>query len=155
MISLTATAASEEVLRKLQNAGPVFERAATAYLNKSASMVVGSARDFAPRARGILAGSITAGSVKKQMGQLSVTVGSNVKYAPYQEMGTGIYGKYNRPITPKRAKILAWKSGGGWVFAKSVKGVRPKKYLEKGVKKMQDNQHIAFSEADKIIRGSL
>lgn len=149
------SAASEDVLKRLAKAGDVFEEAARAYLTKAGLMVEGRARELAPSDKGTLRGSIKAGKVKKEWGEFSIKIGTNVSYAPYHEFGTGIYGKFNRPIRPKRARVLAWKSGGGWVFAKSVRGVKASKYLENGVFYMQKNSALAFSEADKIIQGKL
>jgi hypothetical protein len=52
-------------------------------------------------------------------------VHNDVKYAPYVEYGTGIYGPKHRPypITPKDPNgMLAWRDPvtGRWVFAKKV-----------------------------------
>lgn len=45
--------------------------------------------------------------------------------------GTGIYGPRRQVIRPKKAKALRFvpKGGGGVVYAKSVKGVRPREYM--------------------------
>ena len=70
---------------------------------------------------------------------------SRVGYARYVEEGTGLYGPRKRKITPKRAKVLAWKGGGsrltgqgpgaGWRFARSVKGRKATPYLLPGAQK--------------------
>lgn len=59
---------------------------------------------------------------------------SNVGDPPYdlfQEVGTGIYGPKGRPIRPRVAKALRWidKATGDTVFAKQVRGVRPKRFF--------------------------
>lgn len=74
-------------------------------------------------------------------------VGSPLHYARYIHEGTGIYGPKKKPITPVYAKALRFKPGrmigplpaggagtspeqrGGWIFARSVKGVPPHPFL--------------------------
>ena len=115
------------------------------------------ARERAPVRTGTLKASITY-NIDKGLDSLVGIVGTNEKYAPYVEMGTGIYGPSKTMIRPKKAKILAWVSSGarpttaaGWkraqaegraVFAKEVKGMRPRPFLAPAV---QDNM-------DKIVR---
>lgn len=53
------------------------------------------------------------------------------------EEGTGIYGPKGTPIVPKTAKVLRWPAGGmtltgkvrpgGYAFAKSIKGMKPRR----------------------------
>ncbi len=77
-------------------------------------------------------------------------IGTNMDYAPYLEVGTGIYGPYKQPIKPKTKKALAWgktigKTDSGAEMkehvAKEVKGIEPRfmflkgqQYLEKRIK---------------------
>lgn len=49
--------------------------------------------------------------------------GHKYEYARWQEEGTGIYGPRKNPITSKNGKLLVWKSGSKWHYARSVKGV--------------------------------
>lgn len=51
------------------------------------------------------------------------------KYGSYVENGTGIYGPTGQPIKPVRAKALSWVSNGKRVFARSVKGMKPRYYM--------------------------
>ena len=76
-------------------------------------------------------------------------VGTNVRYAPFLEYGTGLYGPLHRWIEPKNAKALRFpgKVGAGtpftlagrqrsgragrnarYVFARRVRGIRPRRY---------------------------
>lgn len=66
-------------------------------------------------------------------------VGSNVFYAIYVHEGTGIYGRYRRPIRPVRAKVLRFKPKGstGYAFAQSVKGMRPNPFLVKALRSLR------------------
>jgi phage gpG-like protein len=155
-MSMILTPASQEVLNRLKNAGPVFEQAATAFLQKAGLMVLSVAKPEAPRDKGTLSNSLTASEVKKTMHQLSIAVGTNVAYAPHHEFGTGIYGKTGAPIRPKRAKVLAWRDKGGkMIFARQVLGVKKREYLKKGVDAVNQNPAPALNEADKIIQGKL
>lgn len=73
------------------------------------------------RRSGRLSRSVKASRVKISGGKGSITVGSNVKYAPFHEFGTGIHGgKGAYEIVPIRAKALRFVIGGETVFAKRV-----------------------------------
>lgn len=86
-------------------------------------------------------------------GYLSATqafVHARASYAAYVEKGTGIYGPNRRPIVPKRARVLAWRTGAvtlgggsrvkggveqaGWAFAKSVRGRPATPFMEPAAK---------------------
>ena len=55
-------------------------------------------------------------------------------YLPYVDQGTGIYGPRHRRITPVHARYLHFHWKGQEWFLKSVKGQKPKRFVEKGVK---------------------
>jgi|GEM_PF-3262462 len=105
---------------------------------------------------GTLGKSITVGKPEFRAALASIDVGTNLRYARWVEEGTGIFGPEARPITPKVAKVLAWKSAGAGhkliasgmkmrkgklkanrkadtylVFARSVKGMKPWHYMRK------------------------
>ena len=70
---------------------------------------------------------------------VAVRVGTDVYYAIWIHDGTGIYGPKHTPIKPKQAKVLAFRSKvygakkgkyAGWVFARSVKGMKPNPFLK-------------------------
>lgn len=149
---ITLTPFNTDALDRLKKAGPLFEEAVHALLNKSALMVISVAKQTAPSDRSTLRNSIDKGPVVKKQNTYSIEVGSNVEYAPYQEFGTGIYGPKKRPIYPRNARVLAFRARSGqMVFAKSVSGVKPKKFMQAGIKAVADNPNIAFAEADKVI----
>lgn len=87
------------------------------------------AKRLCPVDHGRLRASITTELVIR--GGLPVArVGTNVKYALYVHEGTGVYGPRGAPITPKRAKALAFTGKSGkLVIVKSVKGMRGTPYL--------------------------
>lgn len=69
---------------------------------------------------------------------LAVRIGTNVYYARYVHDGTGLYGPKHTLIVPKYSKVLAFRSKihgakkgkyAGWVFAKSIKGMKPNPFL--------------------------
>lgn len=82
--------------------------------------------------------------VDVSVGEITVTVGTDLEYMRYQHDGTGIYGPKGRRITPVYKSVLRFpvkgtfgpvKKGGkrggrgNVVFAKSVRGVPPSPFL--------------------------
>jgi hypothetical protein len=63
---------------------------------------------------------------------LRVRIGSKLIRAIWIHDGTGIYGPRHRPIRPRSAKYLKFKPKGSkyYVYAKSVKGMRPNRFLK-------------------------
>jgi len=99
-------------------------------LMRLAREVATSARRRAPRATGQLAGSIRA-ELGGRGGSLQARVVADAPHAVYVHEGTGVYGKRGRMIRPRAARVMAWRdSGGGWVFAKKVRGVPPRPFLK-------------------------
>lgn len=75
-------------------------------------------------------------------GQLTVRVGSNLKYALYVHQGTGLYGPRHRVIRPKSAKFLVFKSKKygakkgkfkGKVVVPYVRGMKPNPFLARAL----------------------
>lgn len=58
-------------------------------------------------------------------------VGTNVFYWKYVYYGTGLYGPYHHPITPRQATRLRFRPKGStkYVYALSVKGMQPNRFL--------------------------
>lgn len=140
--------------------GRALERGVEGGLKRAGLKVEKEARDRAPVDTGSLQSSITSQPRGHGM-DMEVTVGPNVKstegapYDVYQEFGTGIHrtnaqGKFigGSVIRPRKSRVLAFKakpggwgrvggvkttkSHGGMVFTRSVKGVPPKRYMQKG-----------------------
>jgi phage gpG-like protein len=80
---------------------------------------------------GRLLASLTVGGSGNvlDIGSDQVTVGTNLQYAKWLQEGTGIYGSTGQPIVPKSGKALRFQLGGAVVFARSVKGVPPRRFL--------------------------
>ena len=67
-----------------------------------------------------------------------VEIKNSQYYTPFVNDGTGVYGIYHRPITPKHAKVLVFKWKGKTWFLKSVKGQKPQKFVEKSINETKD-----------------
>ena len=93
---------------------------------------------------------VGSGALRRSIGlkysPIAVTIFPNKKYAIYIHEGTGIYGKYQRPIFPKRAKALRWKDKGQVRFAKSIKGQKPNPFVDRAAKKSVRKVNNIFNE---------
>lgn len=71
-------------------------------------------------------------------------VGTDVEYAAYVMIGTGLYGPKRHLIRPVSKKVLSWVprtagQGGaksGRVFARYVRGVKPRPFLVEALEKV-------------------
>lgn len=96
----------------------------------AAGRVMRKAKRIAPVDTGLLAASIHRRPTFTVFGP-SAVVGSNVNYAILVHEGTGIYGPRGRPITAVRARAMRFTvKGGKTVFAISVRGTRPNRFLK-------------------------
>lgn len=151
MYKVSLTMKPNATINKMANAKNIIDSVAKATLEKASLLVISRSKQEAPRKTSTLARSITY-QLGKSGGNWQSKVGSNVEYAPHQEYGTGIYGK-GSPIRPKKAKFLAWKGKTGkMIFARSVKGVKGKKYMQKGIDYMSDKISEVSSVATQIMR---
>lgn len=102
-------------------------------IGKAAFIVESKVKGYAPIQYGTLRGSINVRGPYITSSNVEAIVGTNVKYAPYQEYGTGIYAGKGM-IVPKKARVLAWRGrDGSWRFAKAVRGVQGKRFFQKAV----------------------
>ena len=58
---------------------------------------------------------------------------NNTLYLQFPNDGTGVYGPRHAPIRPKRAKTLHFFWRGREWFLRSVKGQKPKKFVERSM----------------------
>ncbi|WP_044639737.1 HK97 gp10 family phage protein [Risungbinella massiliensis] len=84
---------------------------------------------------------------QNRISQLRYMVYTKVKYAKWVNDGTGIYGPTGRPITPKRAKYLRFEINGQVIYAKSVRGQKGQKYVEKSVTQTEQRKSSFVSQA--------
>jgi len=123
---------AREMFRKMGNTR--FMRAGRRWGVKTAVSLENRVKQNAPVDMGRLRASITHRVVETGDNVIART-GTNVHYAAYQEFGTGVHGPRKALIYPKNAKVLRWKRrGGGFVFARYVRGVQPKKYFTRALK---------------------
>ena len=82
-------AATSVVLNRDQLAQLLYQPSGGVYrdLNRRANRVRNMAKRLAPVDRGILRASIQY-EIRKERGELTARIGTNVKYAVYQEFGT-------------------------------------------------------------------
>lgn len=111
------------------NAVPLMKAAIVNSVNRIQS----STRALAPHRTGTLQRSIQT-QVDYPEGKVQV----GEKYGIFLEEGTGIYGDRGSRITPKAAKVLAWKGSGGMVFARSVAGIKARPFFKPGIEKSAD-----------------
>ena len=93
------------------------------------------AKQLAPVDTGRLRSSIVV-ILGNERGELVCRIGTNVKYAPFQHEGTGLYGPYQRPIRPKSGKVLVFTPKGSSkpIFRPRVSGVKPHPFLKNALK---------------------
>lgn len=62
-------------------------------------------------------------------------VGSDEDYAAWVHEGTGVFGPHKQRIYPKRGSYLVFTAKDGTVvFARSVRGMRPNRYLTRALR---------------------
>jgi hypothetical protein len=131
-----------ELHKRLENIGK-----GKPLLRKLQSDTALEAKRLVPRKTTTLARSIKPGYLT----DTEALVKATAAYAAYVEIGTGIYGPKRKPIVPRNANVLAWRTGkvtlagksrvkggkelAGWAFARSVKGRPATPYLVPGAKK--------------------
>lgn len=133
----------------------VIDREIEAFLTDAAITVQSRATRLVPVDTGTLKNSIAYEPVERVgVAERRVTVGSQIEYAPYVHEGTGIYGPLRRPIVPVTASVLSWVGRDGRrVFARSVRGMRPRRFLADAVtQSAADLQRLAAAAGVRIVR---
>lgn len=78
-------------------------------------------------------GNMQGGWFPLRYSMLNRLVRSPQKYTPFVNDGTGIYGPRGQKIRPKSKKALAFTYKGAKVVVRSVKGIRPRKFVERSI----------------------
>jgi hypothetical protein len=110
--------------------------------------------------------SITTEVTRVSATRIHGTVGTNLFYAPYLEYGTGLYGPNRQLIYPKRASVLRFPQPGNpgftlagrrrsgragaaaaYVYARYVRGIRPRRYAERAADLARATAMAAFRAA--------
>lgn len=145
---------ADSLTAALKAGGEFVSQELSSAIMRTAFHVEGKAKALSPTDTSNLRGSIHTEGPIGFGAQVEARVGTNVKYASYQEKGTGIYGG-NGIITPKRAKVLAWKKNGQWIFAKQVKGVRGKWFMKQakidGISFLNEELKVLMSKVTQFL----
>ncbi len=121
---------AKELKEKFNQSREITARAFQKAVRTAAITLKNKAQELVPIDTGRLRGSIHYQGPFVTYDNVYATVGTNVEYAPYQEYGTGVFAGRGM-ITPKRARILAWKGKDKkWHVAHAVRGIRGKFYFK-------------------------
>ena len=67
-----------------------------------------------------------------------IRITTPAQYAKYVNDGTGLYGPYKTPIYSKHiGHPMAFQVGGKMVYTKMIKGIKPRKFVEKSMEETQ------------------
>jgi len=123
--------------------GPPMKRA----MMRSAFTVERNAKIEAPVDAGRLRSDIKSIFEMRKSFPRWARIGPSVFYAPFVEFGTGIYGPLHRRIVPTTKKALAFTWHGVRIVVRSVKGMRPRPFMAKGVKRSRGPIRVEFDRA--------
>lgn len=140
----------------LSGADKRVQRGLHSGVQKATAMFTNAAISNAPRRTGTLKRSIHAevDPIGARLTGKVVQDSGVAHYGIFQEMGTGIYGPKNTPITPKNGKFLVFQVGKKKVFARSVKGVKPKRFMRDAfLNNKEEARKIIQDEVNKAIKG--
>lgn len=125
----------DELAKRFGKSRTAFTKVAREELNGYGRNVVQSIQRFAPRDKGNFASGFTYTVKKTEANTMALETTWTPRQRPKDLLwwllrGTGIYGDRHRPITPKRAKFLAFPGANGqMVFRRSVRGMRGRDFL--------------------------
>jgi HK97 gp10 family phage protein len=109
----------EKLIDELEEYPEIFLTGAEKGIKKAAVKIQTAAKLLAPVDTGRLRNSITV-QTEKTLSEATATVGTNVKYAPYMEFGTGSVGAASKKELPPDLNIK-YTSKKFWVY-KDEKG---------------------------------
>ena len=132
----------EAFMDKLQSSQEAIVAANLQAMEKSTLEVEARAKAKVPRVTGRLFASITH-EASPEEGR----VGTNVRYAPFVEFGTGLAGPLHHLIYPTRARYMTWLSGDKRVFARFTRGMRAEPYLGPALDESRDRIFDNFRQA--------
>ncbi len=119
------------------------------FFTKTGVKVQGESRRRAPVDTGTLRNSIVY-NVDKRPLPLWVKIGSNKKYAPFQEFGT-------RPHFPPPSALSTWarRHGlpSGFLAARAIarRGIKGKEYMQKGLRASRESIKAYLADAAKAV----
>ncbi len=143
-VSIPQLPALQEAFKR---APEITSRAVVDAVNRSLVGYQATAKGLAPVDTGRLRSSIQLRPARRTGNQIEGSVGTSVRYSVFQELGTGIYGPLGRPIRPKTGKVLRFVSRGKVVYAREVRGSRPRYYFRGAVEQNQGRTEGYFADA--------
>ena len=144
-----------ELQKAFAQAPEITKREVTTAVNRSLISYQASIKGNSPFLSGRLRSSVTINPAKANGNTIEGSVGPHTNYAIHVEQGTGIYGPNHAPIRPKRAKVLAFKSGGKMVFARSIKGMRGRFFVKRAADSGQSRTEGYFQKALENVAAAL
>lgn len=132
----------KEIQKKFKESPKLVEQVSKERLTNSAKILFRAEVKEAPIDKGNLRRQI-----KYKYNPFKVTIWPNADYAKYVHSGTGIYAGKGM-IRPKNAKVLAWREGGQWRYAKAVKGQKANPFVTRAWKSSKSK---IKSELNKIL----
>jgi HK97 gp10 family phage protein len=153
-INLEPTSSTKALIAKFGNASNIVKNAKVKGLTTASLLFQTKSKQEAPVDTNNLRRNIKY-QVETDGSQAKVFTDPSVKYALYQEQGTGIYGPNHSYIYPRKAKFLAWKSKTGkMIFARKVKGVMAKWFMLKGSEHLlQESKKIDDVVYNELVKG--
>lgn len=122
-------------------------------MRQSVLWVQNDAKREAPVDTGRLRASITPEVNVRNENIVEGIVGSNVEYAPYMELGTGVFAG-NAAYFPPPSALDVWARrhgmGSGYMVALAIfraGGTKPRRFLQTGFEKNQDRIIKRFEDA--------
>lgn len=125
-------------------------------MRQATLVVTRDARILSPVDTGRLRASITP-EVRQEGKSTQGVIGSKVVYAPFMEMGTGVFAG-NAPHYPPAAALETWASRHGFssgaVVARAIYhagGLRPRRFLQRAFEQNQDRIIAILEDAVRTI----
>lgn len=101
-----------------------------------------------PKGKGV---AVNSWSIQDN-GEYTREVSNSKYYLPFINDGTGIYGKYHRPIVPVRSNVLVFEWHGKTWFLRSVKGQKPTKFVERSLESTRGKiEGLMIKAANEVI----
>lgn len=140
----------DKIATNFANSPKLVKDASDKMLEMATLIAWGKAKELAPVDKSTLRGSL-----QRSVNGFEGKIFTAMNYASYQEYGTGIYSDHPTaprvPITPKRAKFLVFQKGGKTIFARSVLGVKPRRFMRGGLAEVNARKNQILDVAKKVI----
>lgn len=135
----------DKLIRGLEIAPAELDKANAEAMTKAVFLTEGQVKALTPRVTGRLFASIN-GSVRPGIGETTGRIGTLVSYAKYVESGRGpIVAKH---LTKRgRPGYLKFRSGGRWVYARSVGPALGRHMFKRGLEVSLPSIRGYFKEA--------